>query len=330
MNEDYLKELRKLALYFKLDVGPKYGGAIDVDSLAKVLKAVSTSFHNYFDAELRNIFQEKGKITAQVEKEINAMQEEARLLIVDLKFASFEAAVASDTVTSAPYAHIQQPLNTKKRIFKSFESDVFFTNLNDPKSIERLKKKFAREELNGIFKPLDETVFNSTRYSFRYGKSFDSLNRSFNSLRPESKKKLISPPAKPQITEQYYKAYFINEGELDLFGRPRIKKLLATEKLPEPTYPLQFSSIKDEGTEIILNQPLTADVSYDKEEETFFVSFPPLNILVWDKEREDADAAFKFAFISLVQNLYNEDDEKLTEKAKTVKQVLTSMIREIR
>ncbi len=89
MNLDFLEELRKLALYFKLETGPKYGGAIDIETLSKVLKAVNTSFQNYFDAELRNIYQQQGKITARVDREIRILKEEASLLIVDLKFCSF-------------------------------------------------------------------------------------------------------------------------------------------------------------------------------------------------------------------------------------------------
>jgi hypothetical protein len=46
MNKDFLEELRKLALYFKLGVAPKYGGAIDIDSLTKVLRSLNASFQN--------------------------------------------------------------------------------------------------------------------------------------------------------------------------------------------------------------------------------------------------------------------------------------------
>lgn len=48
MNKDFLEELRKYALYFKLEVGPKYGGAIDVDSLIKVLRSINSSFLKLF------------------------------------------------------------------------------------------------------------------------------------------------------------------------------------------------------------------------------------------------------------------------------------------
>ena len=329
MNQDFLKSLRKIALYFKLEVGPKYGGAIDVDSLSKVLKAINSSFQSYFDAELRN--QVKGKISSQVDKEIKTLRDEARLLIVDLKFASFEAALSPDAVTSTAYAHIQHPLQTKREIFKSFEQDIFFSNLNDVKTVERIEKKFTKEVRAAIFKPLEETVFNPTKYSFKYGKSFNDLTRKFKPIRPEISKRLIPPSVKPPSLETVYKVYVVTEGEYDLFGpKPKIKKMLASEKLDRLTYPLQLSKIKGDDTEIIFKNPITAEVTYDEEENLYHITYNELNIAVWDKDRNDADEAFRFAFISLVKNFYVEKDIKLTESGKQVKYKLASLIDQIK
>jgi len=329
MNKDFLEELRKLALYFKLEVAPKYGGAIDIDSLTKVLKSLNVSFQNYFDAELRNLY--TGKITAQVDKEIRALKDEAKLLIVDLKFASFEAAISPDSITSSAYTYIEQPLQTKKKIFKTYEDDVFYSNLNDSKTVEKLEKRFSKEERAAIFKPLEETLFHPTRYSFKFGKSFSDLKRSFKPIKPEFEKKLIPPVAKLPQQETLYKIYVVTDGEMDLFGpKPKVKKWLATEKMEKPVYPLQLTSIKDDGAEIIFKEPVTADVNYDDKEDLFYISYPDLEILVWDKERQEADDAFRFAFISLIQNIYNEADANLTKKAKEIKKKLGNIIDKIK
>lgn len=201
MNLDFLQELRKLALYFKLETGPAYGGAIDIETLAKVLKAVNTSFQNYFDAELRTIYQQHGKITARVDKEIRALKEEAGLLVVDLKFASFEAAISPNSITSSSlFTYLEEPTRLKREIFKSYEDEVFYSNLNDLKTLNRFEKRFSKEERVGIFKPLEETVFNPTRYSFKYGKSFNDLKRSFKAISPEVEKKINSSFSKSTCT----------------------------------------------------------------------------------------------------------------------------------
>lgn len=332
MNKDFLDELRKLALYFKLEVGPKYGGAIDVDSLTKVLKGLNASFQSYFDAELRNLYTGKGKkITAQVDKEIRALKEEAKLLVVDLKFASFEAAISPDSITTSAYAHIENPLQTKKKIFQTYENDIFYSNLNDARAVEKLERKFSREERSAIFKPLEETIFHPTRYSFKFGKSFKDLHRTFKPLKPEFEKKLIPSLPKQQQQEAFYKIYVVNEGEMDLFGpKPKIKKIMATEKLERPVYPLQLASIKDDGTEVIFKQPITAEVTYDEQEDLFYISYAALDIMVWDKERSEADAAFQFTLLALIQNYYNEEDANLTKKAREIKRRLSELIEKIK
>ena len=333
MNSDFLEELRKIALYFKLETGPKYGGAIDIESLSKVLKSVNVSFQNYFDAELRNIYQDNGgKITARVEKEIKALTDEASLLVVDLKFASFEAAVSPNSITSnSMFTYLMEPVKLKRKIFKSYESEVFYSNLNDARVLEKFEKKFSKEERAGIFKPLEETVFHPTRYNFKYGKSFEDLKKSFKSLTAETEKKLIPPPSKRPVTEALYKMYVVSDGEMDLFGqKPKIKKVLATERMEQPDYPLQLHKIIHDGHEVILKDSITADVTYENEEKLFYISYPDLDIVVWGDNRADAEEAFQFNFISLIQTIYNEDDSNLTNKAKEVKKKLTNLIDQIK
>jgi len=333
MNKDFLEALRKLALYFKLETGPKYGGAIDIDSLSKVLKSVNTSFQNYFDAELRNVYQDTGgKITAQVDKEIRALKEEAGLLIVDLKFASFEAAISPNSITSASmFAYLKEPAKLKKKIFKSYEEDVFYSNLNDAKIADKFEQRFSKEERSGIFKPLEETIFHPTRYSFKYGKSFEKINKSFKTLKPEIEKKLIPPSVKAPPSETLYKMYVVSDGEVDLFGpKPKIKKILATEKMERPDYPLQLHKINYDNTDVIFKDSITAEVTFDNDEQLFYISYPDLNILVWDDTRENAQEAFEFNFISLIQTIYNEPDSNLDSKAKEVKKKLNKLIEQIK
>jgi hypothetical protein len=333
MNSDFLQTLRKLALYFKLESGPTYGGAIDIDSLSKVLKSVNTSFQNYFDAELRNLYQEDGgKITARVDKEIKTLRDEANLLIVDLKFASFEAAISPNSITSTSmFGYLKDPNKLKRKIFKSYEDDVFYSNLNDNKVVEKFEKKFSKEERSGIFKPLEETVFHPTKYNFKYGRSFDDLKKSFKTLAPEIEKKLIPPSTKAPAAEALYKIYVVSDGEFDLFGpKPKIKKILATEKMELADYPLQLHKIIHDSTEVIFKDAITANVTFDNDEKLFYISYPDLNILVWDDTRENAEEAFQFNFISLIQTIYNESDNSLDSNAREIKKKLTNLIEQIK
>jgi hypothetical protein len=52
--------------------------------------------------------------------------------------------------------------------------------------------------------------------------------------------------------------------------------------------------------------------------------------MVWGKDRADADEAFQFSFISLIQNIYNEEDINLTKKAREIKKKLSALIDQIK
>ncbi|MDQ3683670.1 MAG: hypothetical protein M3352_11475, partial [Bacteroidota bacterium] len=248
------------------------------------------------------------------------------------KFASFEAAISPNSITSSSsFSYLKEPIKLKKEIFKSYEDDIFYSNLNDPKTVKRFEKKFSSEERAGIFRPLEKTLFNPTRYKFKYGRSFNDLKKSFKPISKEVANKLMPPSVKASTSEALYKIYVTTDGEIDLFGpRLKIKKLLASEKMVRADYPLQLSKIRYDGTEVILKEAMTADVSFEEEEKLYYISYPELNITVWDKDRNEADEAFQFAFISLIQNIYNEDDNNLTKKAKEIKKKLAALIDEIK
>ncbi len=95
-------------------------------------------------------------------------------------------------------------------------------------------------------------------------------------------------------------------------------------------YPLQLFKIRYEDTEVILKEGINAAVNYDEEEKLYYISYPELNIMVWGKDREEADEAFQFSFISLIQNFYNEEDANLNKKAKEIKKKLAVLIDQIK
>lgn len=327
---NFVTELRKSALYIKLNSSVKYGGAIDIDTLTRVLKAINISFQNYFDAEFRNVFQ--GKITQKVNDEIKELQSESKLLIVDLNFASFSAALAPNSIThSGNFLHIKEPLTYKKKLFTSYEKDVFYSDLNNTNTANKLEKKFSKEERVKIFKPLEETVFNPKGYTFYYGKSFSETNRFFKPLTESTEKKLLPelPKSAPSAAEHLYIQYISTDGEYDLFGlKPKINKVLAAEKLQKPVYPLQTNVIKHEDSIVHLKDTISAEVRFDEAEQLYLISYPELNINVWGENRKEADEAFHFTFISLVKTIYKEKDANLTKSALELKSKLAHLINE--
>ncbi len=84
--KEVLELLRERALKIKLKAPIQFGGAVDVPSVVKFLEAMNESFANYIEAEARNTVRSN---TATVEKEIEKLKEDARLLFVDLQLRQF-------------------------------------------------------------------------------------------------------------------------------------------------------------------------------------------------------------------------------------------------
>ena len=81
---------------------------------------------------------------------------------------------------------------------------------------------------------------------------------------------------------------------------------------------------------MILKDSISAPVIYKEEEKLYYISYPDLNILVWGNDREEAEEAFQFNFISFIKTIYNEDDSNLTNKAREIKKKLTNLIDQIK
>lgn len=333
MNQEFIAALRESALYVKLESDPRYGGAIDIDSLTKVLNAIKTSFINYLDAEIRTFLQGKTKISRHVDLEIQKLKSESELLIVDLNFASFEAGLSPNTITHPNiYSYIKDPLDTKKRTFQDYKSNVFFADYSNLSALKRKLKNFTPEERVAIFKPLASTLFGEQKYKFYFGNSRNSIKTTFKPIKEEKIFEEILPKlAEPKTREEeLYLIYAMTDGEYDLFGpKQKIKKILATEKLEVADYPYQVREIKYDDKEIILKDVLNAQVDYDKEEKLFYVTYKDLDLQVWADERSEAEEAFQFAFNMLVKNIYQEKDEKLTDSAKRTKKKLSELILKI-
>lgn len=328
---DFIQKLRDNALYIKLEAEKKFGGAVDISTLTKALNSLNQSFESYFEAEAKN--QIDKKITKSVDNEIGKLNKESRLLIVDLDFSSFAAGVTPNLVTiSNDYASIRKPLELKRKVFDGYKTDVFFGDYSDEAFLKRINKKFAPDERVQIFKPLFDNIFNQKKFRFYFGESKKNLKQSVKGVSRVTVDNIIPKEAKiPSEVEKLYKVYITASGDFDLFGqKAKVKKYLATEELKYPTYPYQVKEIFWDDKLIILNSPISADVSFDEASGVFKIIFSDLNIVVWGRTREESEEAFQMAFASIVQNFYSEDDKRLTNKAIEIKEKLAKLVYQIK
>ncbi len=102
----------------------------------------------------------------------------------------------------------------------------------------------------------------------------------------------------------------------------KLKELI--EVLEHDTYPFKPDMIRFEKRTFVLNQKLVCEVDFH--DETYFISYPELDIAVWGKTRDEAEEAFAFVFSALYDNYALESDDILSSKARDIKKKMNSLV----
>ncbi|MBL4587437.1 MAG: hypothetical protein JKX84_10340, partial [Flavobacteriales bacterium] len=223
MSIDFLKILRERSLQVKLKADPRFGGAVDIQSLIKALEAISKSFSNYLEAQLRLEYPEQQGAT--FEKEIKAFKKDSALLVVDLNFASFGASISPNSVTTKPFALLKKPQDLKERVFENYKEDAFYCDHSDAKTVARLEKKFTPDQRAGIFNPLYKGVFDATGFVFYVGSSTGKLKK-VTTVKNKAIRAKLMPEIITEILPENEKLVVLHAkavGETDLFGQRQLK-----------------------------------------------------------------------------------------------------------
>lgn len=326
--QDFIDKLRDDSVYIKLQSNNKFGGAIDIESLITALKSLSQSYKSFVEIELGHKADIKSGTKAfQTEK--SQFIAESELLIVDLDFASFGAAIAPNTATSSDYIVIKDSLRFKNKAFLDYRHNVLELNYSDKMALNRIAEKYSAEERREIYKPIFDNLINSRKYKFYYGNNKNSLKPLVSNLSLKDIEKFV-PKKVAAVTvkkdEEMFVMYFTTSDQVDLFGKtPKISRVLATTKMEQPIYPFQIQRL-DLGTEhILFRDTLSAEVRF--EDDVFYINHPALNILVWGESRQEAESAFMFALNSSLKNIYYSEDKNLTSGAIAIKKVFNAMIK---
>lgn len=327
--EKFLERLRSEALYIRLVADSKYGGAVDINHIAKALMSINTSFKNYLEVTLRKEFPSTTAIT----KEIKKLVQESELLVVDLDFASFKAGISPDTLSvKNTYLSLKQAIPLKHRAFKQYKGDVFPPNYNSEAFVKKIEKKFTDDERIRIYKPVIDGLFNQKGIKVYVGPSIESTERRIKEL-DEVTIERFSPstigftpiPNK----DLFYKVYATASGEVDLFGQKPKLKYLAVEKLDKQVWPYQVKEVIFGNRTVLLNTTLSAEVTFDEDSQNFIITYEPLDITVWGEQRNGAEEAFNFAFISIVESILIEKDANLTSEALEIKKSLERIVKSV-
>lgn len=324
-----LDELRDIAFRFQIDPDKTVGHAARMSSVISVLSSINQSFQNFLEVEFfKN--EEFVKAYEQNEKVLESLKEDLELLLVDLKFSSFEAA-AVPNIVSMPSLFNDKVSAWKKDTYFEYKENVLYGDYENPKYLQKVMDRYSENERNQIFKPLFSAVSPERSYKLnliKAGKKKVLKQPSKNLYEfyvPKLEKKAVTQNTEYK-TVQFYAQVRKGEDGYNLVKK-NIKQVYFFEELEHETYPFKPSSIVFENTAYDLVKRI--DCQVDFEDEMYVIQNQEFDITVWGESREEAEFSFAFTFHSLYQNFALEDDSKLSSNSKILKQKLLKTVKKV-
>lgn len=325
-----LEELRRIAFRFQIDPQQTAGHSARLSSVITVLNNFNTSFLNFIEIE----FLKNDKFRAVYEKSpkvLDGIKKELELLIVDLKFSSFEAAVAS-SIVEPPSLFTTDIDEWKRHAFSEYKKNILFGNFEEPKYMNQVIDKYTPEERNRIYKPLFTAAASERPFRLFL---LDAKGKKLNLRQPDKCFTDLYFPKKEKVRKEktvyrFAKIYAKIGGKdasTDL-SKKDIKKVLLIEEMEHGTYPYNPDIIKYEEKLYVLHEKLDCKVIF--ENQVYFMTFKPLQISAWGATREEAEAAFNFSFHALYQNFALESDDALSQEAISLKNKLLTSVKAIK
>lgn len=328
--DDFLDKIRTSALYVKLNSIEKFSGGVDLDSLLKVLHALNQSYHSFLESNYLHL--RKISDVKTIKSEVNRIQKDSDLIIVDLKFESFGAAISPNTITTSTEIKNFEIVDFKSTSFTLFKEEVIFSDYNSDDFLKRIKKKYSESERSKIFAPIINDIVTNKNIKLVVGTKTQPQKKVFRKIRNEKAYVVLAPKIetrKDDTGEKLVKAYMTVSKDTDLFGAKSLKakKLQYIKEIEADTYPFATKHIEYNDETIQLKTEIEAEVEYSKDGKLYSISYENLDINVWGETRKDAEESFHFMFYQLYQVYFNEIDENLTPEAIKLKEKLHSLIK---
>lgn len=300
---------------------------VDINSLAKVLTALNTSFQSLLQAEMNIRYSNPA---SGLKKELKQFILESKLLIADFNFSHFTLTIVPDLSASKfLYRKLNQLPELKLELFELFKNTVFSTQIFTSDFAEQMSKKYNAKERIAIFSPIYEVIINQNEFTFYFGNELLMINnRWFNTddkallsnLMPELVKK-----TKEQV-ETYYQ-YVKTGEESDLFGkRSKYKKVMVKEVLQHDLYPYQLRKLRVNRKNVLFSRQLSAEVTV--KDGLYHISFPELQISEKNENRMEAEKAFDAALAALINRFEKGNRSNTDQKTQALFFKLKELIAE--
>jgi len=325
-----IEKLKDIAFRIHIEPLKTVENATKVETVIKVLSDIYQSYNNYLEIEfIRNVkFREAYESNNKV---IETIKEDLALLIVDLNFGSFEAALAPDLSDQQTEIFNNEVLDWEIDTFKEFKDDIIHGDYENDHYIKKITEKYNETEREKIFKPLFSSIGNGKNYRININDKNHTFVKAL--IQPKSTKPYYIPKNSKnnfdnsEFTTVHFFAKVKKLGDTLDLNKKNISEVLFLEKLEHDTYPFKPEIIKFQETIFVLNRNL--DCTIDYEEDNYIIKNEELDIVVWGDSRKEVEEAFCFSFYSIYQNYCIEVNSNLSDEAILLKEKMYSLIKNV-
>ncbi len=321
------EELLKIAMRFQIESDLGFDGAVSIADVLKVLNNVYRSYQNFIEIEffknenLTKAYHKNDSVLKTIKKDLD-------LLVVDLKYGSFDTALAPVINNNGSTLFKDEINEWKNKSYSYYKDNIFTGDFDNLKYIKGLEHLYSEDERAKIFAPLFSSVREAKHYKVNIKNSEGNVQKRL--VLPEESiisfytPKIERPKEKDYKTIQAY-MQVAKEGDGYDLKKGNIKKIYYLEELEHDTYPYKPDIIKFDNIIYNLKEKLDCNVAF--EDDNYILTNELFDITVWGDTREEAENAFCFTFSALYQNFAKESDDKLTEEAKTIKERLLQLVK---
>ena len=311
MSDNLISQLKKIAFNVRIQSEDTLGRAAKVSTVIKVLNDLNAAYLNFLEVEF-NKNEEFAKIVQNKPRVLKNLLEDLELLVVDLKFGSFEAALAPALVESHTLFR-DEVLEWEKNTFSQFKSVMLSGEYDNPKFMQHINERYTNVERLRMFKPLFASFGNGKDYVLNLSNGEGQITKRL--LRPERQRLDFYLPTIPtEKVEANYKTSVIFakviDGHNQQLKKGSIKDILYWEEMEHDTYPYKPDLLKYDGLVYVLNERLDCVVSF--ENNRYFIQCEDLGIRVDASSREHAETDFAMLF----HELYRAQSEGSTSRLK--------------
>lgn len=324
-----IENLKDIAIRIHIDPLKTVEHAAKVETVIKVLSDIHQSYNNYLEIEFfKN--EEFRKIYESNKKVLETIKEELGLLVVDLSFNSFEAALAPDILELQSPIFKDEVLEWKRATFDVYKDIIISDDYENADYLHKVAERYNDEERIKIFKPLFSSFGDGKEYKVNIKDTNHNILKTL--VQPEKSKGFYIPKLTSErldTTEYSTVQVFVKIKKQDEFNlnRRNLKEILYHEELEHDTYPFKPELVKFQETIFVLNMHLECIVEY--EDDIYIIKNEELDLIVWGKTRKEVENAFNFSFYSLYTNYYLEIDSKLSFEAIILKNKLREIIKNV-